>query len=173
MVNKLSIGDSAPDFTRNAINLGHEITLSEILKEKPVLLIFSRYFGCPVCQSDFDKLQENLESINEKVQVIYVTQSREETIKDFIKNMDISFPIISDPESPYPLYEMYKIGRVNLLTLAKMGKTVITTKYKHGPHEGYEKQSPADFIIDRDGKIIHRNYSLFNMKKIRKALENL
>jgi len=52
--------DTTPDFTIDSVNMG-KVILSD-LKGHKILLIFSRYFGCPVCQLEFDELREFLRS---------------------------------------------------------------------------------------------------------------
>jgi peroxiredoxin len=53
-------GDVAPDFAGDSVNMG-SVTLNEFRGHK-TLLIFSRYFGCPVCHLEFDELREFLKS---------------------------------------------------------------------------------------------------------------
>lgn len=55
---RIQIGEEAPDFSVDSVNLG-KITLKEY-RGRNLLLIFSRYFGCPVCQLEFDELTELL-----------------------------------------------------------------------------------------------------------------
>ncbi|MHA1680463.1 MAG: redoxin domain-containing protein [Promethearchaeota archaeon] len=170
MGKKIRVGEIAPKFEAVDVISGKKFKLEDSLKKNPVVLVFSRYFGCPICQADFDKLLNAAAKISEKATLVYITQSKKETIKSFIEGKDVSFTIISDSEEPYPLYNLYNIGKWNAITLAQMAKTAMMTKYKHGVYEGYEKQNPADFIIGTDGKVIHRNYSLLGVKKIMRVL---
>ncbi|MHA1792847.1 MAG: redoxin domain-containing protein [Promethearchaeota archaeon] len=173
MARKLKINDDAPDFEIQPVNQDGILKLAELIATKPVLLVFSRFFGCPVCQWDFDNLLENINKIQEKVHVIYVAQSSPESIKDFIKDKEITFSIVSDDKPPYPLYKKYLVGNLNLITLSKMAKIVLKRKYKHGKNEGNNNQSPADFIISQDKKILHANYSLLNLNKVFLVLGSL
>ena len=174
MVKKLKPGDQAPELKGNPVNTGGKFDLKEKFSNKPVLVVFSRYFGCPVCQSDFDKLLEIKDKVKQKAELVYITQSSEDSIQEFIKDREgVEFPILSDPEKPFPMYESWKIGNITMITIAKMAKVVIGSKYKHGEYEGHEKQSPADFLVGTDGNLLHVNYSLFNSKKILKILDSL
>ncbi len=174
MAKPLHVGETAPDLKGTPVNLPGEFDLKKGLAEKPVVIVFSRYFGCPVCQSDFDKLLNMKAKIMSKAHLVYVTQSSPENAKRFLEGKaGVDFPVICDPAQPYPLYVAYNIGNISLLTLAKMGGVVISGKYKHGESEGHEKQSPADFVVGKDGNLLHVNYSLFNAGKLLEIIDTL
>nr|MDO8084167.1 redoxin domain-containing protein [Candidatus Sigynarchaeum springense] len=170
----LHVGEFAPDLKGTPANQPGEFDLKEALADKPVVIVFSRYFGCPVCQSDFDKLLNMKAKITSKARLVYITQSSPENAKKFLAGKDgVDFPVICDPAQPYPLYNAYNIGNINLLTIAKMGGALIGGKYKHGDYEGNEKQSPADFVVGKDGKLLHVNYSLLNVGKLLEVIDRL
>lgn len=54
---KLKIGDEAPEIVKSSLNRG-EFKLSDLRGKDMVYLVFSRYFGCPICQLDFKELLE-------------------------------------------------------------------------------------------------------------------
>ena len=66
---RVSVGDYAPDFTLDSVNVGI-VSLSGYLGKK-VVIIFGRYFGCPVCQLDFDELLQYKDGIREYAEIIY------------------------------------------------------------------------------------------------------
>ncbi|MEX2684123.1 MAG: redoxin domain-containing protein [Candidatus Sigynarchaeota archaeon] len=170
----LRVGDTAPDLKGTPVNQPGEFDLKTALADKPVVIVFSRYFGCPVCQSDFDKLLNMKAKIASKARLVYITQSSPESAKKFLAGKDgVDFPVICDPSPPYPLYKAYNVGNINLLTIAKMGGALIGGKYKHGDYEGNEKQSPADFVVGKDGKLLHVNYSLLNESKLLDVIDSL
>ena len=41
--------------------------------------------------------------------------------------------------------------------------------FEHGPYEGNERQSPADFIVSKEGKIEYANYGLLDLDKMMKV----
>ncbi|GAH08866.1 unnamed protein product [marine sediment metagenome] len=47
--NKIKVGDKAPPFKLESYNAG-TIDLGELIGKQKIVLIFSRYFGCPICQ---------------------------------------------------------------------------------------------------------------------------
>ena len=52
---RLSVGETMPDFTY-ATPYDGEKDLYEALGDKPMMLLFLRYYGCPVCQLDLRML---------------------------------------------------------------------------------------------------------------------
>jgi peroxiredoxin Q/BCP len=165
-------GDLAPDFTADSVNMG-KITLSDFKGHK-TLLIFSRYFGCPVCQLEFDELREFLRD-HPSLMVLYVNQSLPESVKKYIEDKDVNFPVIASPkvDGKYELYELYgasSLGPASAIKILLKGQKARRLGKQHGPYEGIETQSPAQFLIDEDGKIISAEYDLFNAEKLIRVL---
>jgi peroxiredoxin Q/BCP len=166
-------GDSAPDFAADSVNLGR-VNLND-LKGRKTLLIFSRYFGCPVCQLEFDELREFLRDYP-SLKVLYVNQSHPESARKYIEGKDVNFPVIASPkvDGKYSLYELYGISSLGPLSVIKIllkGRKARKFGKGHGPYEGIETQSPAQFLIDENGKIISAEYGLFNADKLTRALK--
>jgi peroxiredoxin len=165
-------GDLAPDFTADSVNMG-KITLSDFKGHK-TLLIFSRYFGCPVCQLEFDELRGFLRGY-QSLKVLYVNQSLPESAKKFIEGKDENFPVITSPKhnGKYELYSLYGVRSLSPASAIKIlikGRKTRRLGKHHGPYEGIETQSPAQFLIDEDGKIISAEYDLFNAEKLIRVL---
>ncbi len=174
MAKTLKVGENSPDLKGTPMNISGEFDLKKAIADKPVVIVFSRYFGCPVCQSDFDKLLSIKAKITSKAHLVYITQSSPESAKKFLAGKEgVDFPVLCDPAAPYPLYNAFSVGNLSLLTFTKMGSVVISGKYKHGDHEGNEKQSPADFVVDKNGKLLHVNYSLLNANKLLEIIDSL
>jgi len=153
--NEINEGDSAPLFKLESYNAGI-IDLLELRKDK-IVLIFSRYFGCPICQSDLKTLLERKSEIEAKgVKILYITQSGEKISKEYIEKEKIEFPVI--PSSKDELYAEYGLGLMTSESVKQIPlKLKLVRKYgfEHGEYEGWEKQGPGQFVIDEDGKVIH------------------
>ena len=154
--NNIKVGDKAPHFKIESYNEGM-IDLSELIGAQKIVVIFSRYFGCPICQLDFNILLEAVPEIKEKgAKLLYITQSGEKVAKEFIEKYNVDFPIISSSKDE--LYAEYGLG---LMTDGAVKK--VRSKLKeasklgigHGDYEGWEKQGPGQFVIDEEGNIIH------------------
>jgi len=154
--NKIKVGDKAPHFKIESYNEGM-IDLSELIGAQKIVVIFSRYFGCPICQLDFNILLEAVPEIKEKgAKLLYITQSGEKVAKEFIEKYNVDFPII--PSSKDELYTEYGLGLMNAGAVTKVrSKLKEATKQGigHGDYEGWEKQGPGQFVIDEQGNIIH------------------
>ena len=155
-VNEINVGDKAPIFKIDSYNAG-TINLSELIGKQKIVLIFSRYFGCPICQLDLKTLLERVSEIENKgAKVLYITQSGEKIAKEFIKKKNIKFPVI--PSQKDELYKDYGLGMMTADAAKQVRakvKAAFAAGLEHGEYEGWEKQNPGQFVIDTDGNIIH------------------
>ncbi|MFX0164117.1 MAG: redoxin domain-containing protein [Promethearchaeota archaeon] len=153
---EINEGDKAPLFKLDSYNAG-EIDLANIIGDKKIVLIFSRYFGCPICQVDLHDLMNSKTEIEEKDTVIlYITQSGEKIAKEYIENNKIDFPVI--PSSKDELYDKFGLGLMTAEAVKQIPlklKEVKKYGFEHGEYEGWEKQGPGQFVIDENGIIIH------------------
>lgn len=151
----LKEGDEAPLFKLDSYNAGF-IDLSEFRGQK-VVLIFSRYFGCPICLLDFSNLMKRKAEIEKKgARILCITQSGEKVAAEYIQKEKIDFPVIQSSKDE--LYKDYGLGLMTAGAFTKVrAKLKEATKLgiKHGEYEGWEKQGPGQFVIDEQGKIIH------------------
>jgi peroxiredoxin len=116
---KLKVGDKAPLFKLDSYNAG-TIDLAELIGQRKIILIFSRYFGCNLCQLDWNILLEDIPKIKEKgAKLIYVTQSGEKVAKNFIEKYDVDFPVV--PSSKDELYADYGLGLMTMGAVTKIG----------------------------------------------------
>lgn len=154
--NKIKVGDKAPLFKLDSYNAG-TIDLGELIGKQKIVLIFSRYFGCNICQLDFNILLESVPEIKEKgAKLLYITQSGEKTAKEFIEKYDVDFPIIHSSKDE--LYEEYGLGLMTMGAITQLKskmKEANKLGIQHGEYEGWEKQSPGQFVIDEQGNVVH------------------
>ena len=154
--NTIKVGDKAPPFKLDSFNAG-TIDLEELLGTQKIVLIFSRYFGCPICQLDLNILMEAVPEINNKgAKLLYITQSGEKVAQEFINRYNIEFPVI--PSSKDELYADYGLGLMTEESMKKIrGKLKEAKKLGiiHGEYEGWENQGSGQFVIDTEGTIIH------------------
>lgn len=167
-MDKLRVGDEAPEIVKSSLNVG-EFELSDLRGKERFYLVFSRYFGCPICQLDFKELLEKAEEIQRHGKIVYITQSGEENAKKYIGDRVVPFPILLDPEEPYSLYKAYGIGDFSREDIPKIRERAVEARkqgFEHGPYEGNERQSPADFIISKEGKVEYANYGLLDLDRM-------
>ena len=149
-------GNEAPLFKLDSYNAG-TIDLVNIIGDQKIVLIFSRYFGCPICLSDLKELMTRKAEIEAKgVKILYITQSGEKIAKEYIEKEKIEFPVI--PSSKDELYAEYGLGLMTPESVKQIPlklKDVRNYGFEHGEYEGWEKQGPGQFVIDEEGKVIH------------------
>jgi peroxiredoxin len=154
--NEINMGDKAPLFKIDSYNAG-TIDLAELIGKQIIVLIFSRYFGCPICQLDLKTLLERANEIENKgAKILYITQSGEKIAKEFIENKKIPFPVI--PSTKDELYKNYGLGPMVKEAMKQVKtkvKEAFAAGFEHGEYEGWEPQCPGQFVIDTNGNIIH------------------
>jgi len=171
---KLKPGDTAPEFSLDSVNRGR-VTLGEY-KGRRVLLVFGRYFGCPVCQYDFDQLIRFRRETG--IDVIYMVQSRPESAAEYISGLGVDFPVVAVPmeDGGYRVYDAYGVGAlgpVSIIQIFRRARDARKAGKVHGPYEGRETQSPADFVVDGDGVILRAHVGLFDPGELAAFLRGL
>lgn len=169
--NKIKAGDTAPLFTLESYNAGN-IDLKDQLGDKKIVLIFSRYFGCPICHLDLNTLLERKNEIRENGgKILYITQSGKDVAETYITEKGIDFPVI--PSSKDELYKEYGLGMMTPKSVLKIKSKLKKCKeqnIQHGEYEGWEKQGPGQFVIDENGIIIHAQKGWLDVDAILEVL---
>jgi len=171
---RLRPGDPAPEFTLDSVNMGR-VSLGDY-RGRRLLLVFGRYFGCPVCQYDFDQLIRFRGETG--IDVVYMVQSRPDSARQYISGLGVDFPVVPVPreDGRYLVYDAYGVGAMGPGTLLQMLRRAGEARRAgkvHGPYEGRETQSPADFLIDADGAILRAHVGLFEPAELAAFLRGL
>jgi peroxiredoxin len=166
-MDKLRRGDTAPNFSAESVNMGTVNLLD--YNGGDVLILFSRYFGCPVCQYEFDELIE-YRKLHHGLRVIYVNQSLPASAKAYIEGGGVDFPVIPAEKvsGSYPLYALYNVGGFgprSAIEIFLKGRKALAAGKSHGPYEGIETQCPAQFRVDAEGRIASAHYGLLDLAK--------
>lgn len=168
--NEINVGDKAPVFKLDSYNAG-TIDLAELIGKQKIVLIFSRYFGCPICLLDLKGLLDRQSEIESKAKILYITQSGEKIAKETIEQKNIKFPVI--PSTKDELYKDYGLGLM-VPAAAKQVRQKVKAAFaaglEHGEYEGWEKQCPGQFVIDTDGNIIHAEKDWLDIDSILEVL---
>jgi len=64
MYSKLAIGDKAPDF-RFQTHWDDEANFYDAVGNNPAVLIFLRYYGCPVCRMEMAKIKQEIDLVRQ------------------------------------------------------------------------------------------------------------
>ncbi|MCX5849421.1 MAG: peroxiredoxin-like family protein [Deltaproteobacteria bacterium] len=158
---KLTLGNKAPDF-RFKTPWDDEINFYNAVGNNRAVLIFLRYYGCPVCQMEMAKIKQEIELVSKKGgRVFVVLQSAPETLASLTNREDWPFSIISDPQGKiFQIYFVEAGGIIKYLHPAGLIAAIkaIGRGFRHGKFEGKETQLPAAFAITADKVIKYAHY---------------
>lgn len=153
----LNIGDIVKEFT--AIDAENNLfTLSDALKDGPLVIIFYRGQWCPICNKHLSHLQDSLQLIyNKGARVIAISPEKPEYLKLTAEKTKASFILLYDEE--YVIAKQFDV----LFNPKSMEKTMYNTILKANLKEANTDDSqrlpiPATYIIDTDGRIVWRQF---------------
>ena len=154
------------NFTVNAPDLavldtsGHPVQLSSLWATRPLLLAFTRHFGCTQCKEMLDELVDAKESIEKAgLAIAVVLQGNPEASAEFAKQFAPGLFVLADPERK--AYQAYGLERGTLF------QTVINPRVwsaiNKSRKKGYQLEPPpagqdamqmsGTFIISTEGRI--------------------
>ncbi len=178
---RFKVGDRFPDFKFNT-TYHDNLYVHDVLKGNTVFWCI-RYIGCPVCRYDVHCIKEKYDEIQKKnAQVYVVMQSDQKHIQDALKDEDLPFEIICDPEMKFykeleinPALTKEELIGANRKDLEKKREACKALGYTHGDYEGDELQLPALFIVNKKGIITYVKYgdSLVSLPTVEELLELL
>ncbi len=159
-MDQLKFNDQAPD-AKLLNSRGQPIRLSSLWKKQPILLAFSRHFGCPQCK----QMLQMLVSISDELRSagllpVIITQAAPSSARSFCSKFAGDILCLSDPERVS--YRAYGLQRANLwqsfLSL-HVWKSNFNLLHKRGwrtelPPRGQDAlQLGGIFVIGKDGRV--------------------
>lgn len=123
----LDPGAHAPDFTLSGLD-GKQFSLSEALARGPVVAAFFK-ISCPTCQYAFPFLQRIYEAHgNRAVAIVGVSQNGKKDTGAFLKEYGITFPVLLDDTTSYPVSNAYGLTNVpTIFWIAQDGEIEISS----------------------------------------------
>ncbi len=107
----LETGANAPDFTLPSVG-GEQFSLHDALQRGPAVLAFFK-ITCPVCQLAFPFIERLYKAHNRgKVTFVGVSQNDLSGTNAFLKEYGITFPVLLDDRSRYPVSNAFGITNV-------------------------------------------------------------
>jgi putative ABC transport system permease protein len=156
---QLNFNRIAPDLTLQTPAC-EPVQLSSLWAEKPLLLAFTRHFGCTQCKEMLDELTANKDAIEKAgLRIAVVTQGTPEATAEFAQQYAPGLFVLADPERK--AYQAFGLERGNLFQTFLNPKvwSAIAKSRKKGyqvepPPAGQDAmQMSGTFIINRDGKV--------------------
>lgn len=136
---------------------GETRDLSEFYKDKPLVLVFLRHFGCIFCREQITGLRPYGD-----LNIVFVSMGRVNEAAEFKERMEIPQTILSDPNKL--LYEAFGLRRGSF---SQIVSPTITRKsiqaFKMGSRPGMLKQDPwmmaGVFRVEPDGEVSYCHYA--------------
>jgi peroxiredoxin len=107
----LMAGAVAPDFTLPSVD-GGQLSLREALGRGPVIVAFFK-ISCPVCQLAFPYIERLYQAYKgRRVTIVGVSQNDVSETRAFMKEYGVTFPVLLDDRSRYPVSNAYGLTNV-------------------------------------------------------------
>lgn len=162
---RLTVNQSAPLFSAYDV-YGFEADIQK-LRGKKIYLAFERNAGCPVCNLRTHELLKQAEFFRkEGITVLMIYESSKEKMEEHLGENHYPFQFIADPENK--LYNLYGVERSifkvmnglfnGLLDKVSKGNKLFAKPMKQ---DGHLDRIPAEFIINKEGKITLAHYGKF------------
>lgn len=151
----LKLGETAPDFTL-ANATGKKVSLSTLLKDGPVVLVFYRGAWCPFCNMHLHALNESLPEFQRLgAQLVAITPQKPDRSAKQFKEKGYPFVVLSDLDSrvmkAYRL--LYQLDPKLVKLYKKFG---IDVEAFNGPGRNV-LPVPATFVLDQKGVVRARH----------------
>ena len=150
----LKAGFKAPDF-RVLTSDGKSVTLSDYYKKRPVVLIFYSGGWCPFCNSYLHTWQRHLADFRKTGITIWaISTDKPEYTEEIVKQEGFGFDLISDPQAR--ILKTYNVQNEVPESLARQ-----YIQHYHIEARVYRDRKrfviaiPAEYVIDKSGKIIY------------------
>jgi peroxiredoxin len=151
----LFINSKAPDFKLKDQN-GAEVSLKELRKKGPVVILFYRGNWCPYCNKELKRFQDSLQFITDKgATLVAITPEAAEGVSKTIEKTGAAFPILYDAG--------LKVSKGYAVTFDVDEKTA--ARYKNFGNDlmviNQQKAKvvlpvPAVYVVNRDGAVTYR-----------------
>jgi peroxiredoxin len=155
---RLRAGDDVPDIALQAL----DGTRLDCRRPKgPVVVSFTRYAGCPVCQLHVGRMAAAMPEFRARSCGVWmVFQSTPERLAEAMARWRPGFVAVADPAAG--LYDAFGVaasatGYVHPRSLLALVRATVAGK-RHGRFEGREFQLPADFVLGPGGRVALAHY---------------
>ncbi len=133
------VGEVAPDFELPRVK-GESVKLSDYFGQKPVLLAFTRIFTeklfCPFCYPHIQELKDRYKEIQEAgAELLMITSTDSVQSAQVVEDLALPYPFLYDP--------------------------ACTTFRRYGAGQALGAPLPAQYILDKEGRIVYRHLFSF------------
>jgi peroxiredoxin len=156
---RLNFNEPAPDISLLDVQ-GKPIKLSTLWAKRPLLLAFTRHFGCTQCKEMLDEIVAGRDRIEKSgLEIAIIMQGTPEATAEFSRQFAPGLRCLADPERR--AYRAYGLARgnlfqtfLNLKVWSAIGKSRKKGYQVEPPPAGQDSmQMSGLFIISRAGRI--------------------
>jgi len=153
----LFINSRAADFKAKDQN-GNEVSLKEMRKKGPVVVLFYRGHWCPYCNRELKRFQDSLEVLKAAgAQLVAITAEGGEGIATTVEKTGATFPIIFDEDMK--LSKSYGVYyRVDERTIGRYKNAGFDLARINGQKE-VALPVPAVYVVNEDGAVSYRYFN--------------
>ncbi|MCB0438258.1 MAG: AhpC/TSA family protein [Mangrovimonas sp.] len=145
-VSPLLVGEKIPEAIITNLN-GNDVSLQQILKEKPTVLVFYRGGWCPYCSNQLSGLAEiENEVLSEGFQIVAISPDNHQMLSKTMAKDEINYQLYSDKEAK--LIQAVGIG----FKTSESNKKYIFNKTNFEPSEILPV--PTVMILNTKGEIV-------------------
>jgi peroxiredoxin len=156
---RLNFNQAAPDLTLSDVQ-GKPVKLSSLWAKRPLLLAFTRHFGCTQCKEMLDEIVAGREQIVKSgLDIAVVMQGTPQATAEFARIFAPGLRCLADPERK--AYQAYGLERGTIFQTFLNLKVWSAVRNSH--RKGYRVEPPPAgqdamqlsgiFIISRGGKV--------------------
>jgi len=153
----LFINSKAPDF-KGKDQSGAEVSLKDLRKKGPVVVVFYRGNWCPYCSKALTRFQDSLQYLTAKgAQVVAITPEGAAGVAKTTEKTGVVFPVLSDVDMK--IANGYKVAySVDDRTLGRYKNAGIDLLETNGQKEA-KLPVPAVYIINKEGSVTYRYFN--------------
>ena len=134
------VGTTAPDFSLPQVGSNEKVQLSDYRGKQPIVLAFTRIFTeklfCPFCYPHIQDLRERYPEIRDRgAELLMISSTDPVQSQQVVEDLNLPYPFLYDPDCQ--------------------------TFRRYGAGQALGAPLPAQFIIDREGKITFRHLFSF------------
>jgi peroxiredoxin len=154
----LKVGDTAPDFTLNDIH-GNPVTLSDLLRQGPVVVSFFRGGWCPYCKLEARALNAALPEITALgARLVSISPESNEATRETIRNFDMRFQVL--PDTTGEVLDAFGLRFALTDEVKALYRGFGTDLAAVNATGRWELPIPATYVIGTDGKVVAAKVSV-------------
>jgi peroxiredoxin len=161
----LFINSKAPEF-KGKDQSGNEVSLKDLRKKGPVVVVFYRGNWCPYCNKELKRLQDSLQLLTAKgAQVVAITPERSEGITKTVEKTGATFSILHDEDMKIAKgYGVaYQVDEKTQQRYKNFGNDLLEI---NGQKDRAYLPVPAVYIVNRDGAVTFRYFDEDYRKRV-------